>query len=289
MDLKQSLVALAGLLLIGILTVNLAGALIVNSADSLKLKPGEEGRMDIVLKNTFDFTVKEVSLSLDLTGLPLTTIGSSESSVDEIDEDDKETFAFILRADSSAKAGDYKVPYTISYKNASSVKKGTIGITITAQPDLIFSASTENPIVGRNGKVVLKIINKGLGEARFVNLRINPSGLNLLSEDQAYIGSIDSDDFETLTSNVLFKSKSAVISGLVEYSDLDNKKYTKSFALSLTVYSEEEALESGLISKNNTIIYVLIFLVLIVVWLIYRAIRKRRKARLSMQSEKFSG
>ena len=45
----------------------------------------------------------------------------------------------------------------------------------------------------------------------------------------------------------------------------------------IEVYTQEEAIALGLIQKSNTLTYVIILVVLIVVWFIYRSWRKRKK------------
>jgi len=270
------------------LASTLTSALIVSSVDSPVLAPGEEGRLTVILKNTFDNDIEDVSLSLDLSTIPFTAVGSSEFSLNRIDNDDKESFVFLLRADSSAKTGDYSIPYTITYRNSSTPKKGTIGIKISAKPNLDFTSSTDIPVIGQKSKLTLKIVNKGLGDAKFVSFTLSPDGLTLLSEPTIYIGSIDSDDFESASFDVIYQSKSATLAGNLEYRDIDNKLYTKSISIPVEVYTKDEAIKKGIIQKSNTTTYILVVVILIVLWLIWRAIAKRRRLKKSMQKMKES-
>lgn len=283
---KNKLILSSIITLIAIMfLINVTSALTVNSATADTISPGKEGTLTIVLKNTFNHDVEEVTLSLDLTGLPLTTIGSSSETQDEIQEDERETFVFTLRADTNAKAGDYKIPYTITYKNSSSTipLKGTIGIRISAKPEISYVVSADTPVIGSKGKINLKIINKGLGEARFATIKIEPTGYILLSDSEVYIGSINSDDFETASFDVIFKSKNAQLSGSLEYSDLEGKKYFTPLDSSLKVYTQDEAVKQGIIKKSNVGMYIGIIVLIIVIWLVWRAIAKRRRLRKSMQ------
>lgn len=266
-------------LTVALLFIPVASALVVSDVSADTIAPGQQGRLDITLKNTLDVDVKDVSLTLDFTGLPLSPVGSSEQSVKEIDDDDRESFTFTIRADTSAKVGDYKVPYTITYKNASTTRKGTIGVRVAAPPTLSITGMIEKPVIGQQTKVTLTIVNKGLGEARFASLTAQFSGMTTLSEKQKYIGSIDSDDFETVTFIVIPTSKLASITGTLDYQDSDANKKTLSFDIPLTLYTHDEAVEKGIIAKNNTPIIMLSIAVLIILWLIYRTIAKRRRMR----------
>ena len=266
-----------------IILLGSVSALSIYDVASDTIAPGKEGQLKIILKNTLSDDVEDVTLSLDLANVPFTTLGGSSETQDEIQEGDRETFTFTLRADTSAKAGDYKIPYTITYKNASSALKGTIGVRISAKPEISYTASADVPVIDSKGKINLKIINKGLGEARFATLRITPQGYTLLSDSEVYIGSINSDDFETASFDVIFKSKSASLSGILEYSDLEGKKYSLPLAYSLNVYTQDEAVKQGIIKKNNAGMYVGLIILLIIIWLVYRNIAKRRRLKKSMQ------
>lgn len=260
-----------------------ASALVISSVDAPTLMPGKEGKLSITVKNTFDNDLEEVSLSLDLSTVPLTSVSSSEFSVPRIDSDDRETVTFLLRADTNAKTGDYNIPYTITYKNATAPKKGTIGIKISAKPDLSYTASSDAPVIGEKGKITLKLVNRGLGEARFVAFTLLPQGFTLLSEEQVYIGSINSDDFESIVFEVIVTSKRAEVIGTLEYRDSDNNHYTKEIRIPLTVYTKDEAITKGIITKSNVPFYIGSILLIVVLWLIYRSIAKRRRLKKSLE------
>lgn len=270
-------------LTLALLILPLASALIVSDVSADTLIPGKEGRVDITLKNTLGKDIEDVSFTLDFTGVPLAPVDSSEVSVDELDKNDKESFSFIIRADSSAKVGDYKIPYTITYRNNTTLKKGTIAIRISADPLLSFTANIAEPIIGSKTKATFKVINKGLGEARFVSVQFQGTGLTILSEKEVYIGSIDSDDFETVTLDVLITGKSATLSGTLEYQDDNVKSFTKVFDLPLQVYTNDEAIAKGIAQPNNAPFYLGGIVLLLFVWFIYRTIAKRRRMRLAAE------
>ncbi|MEK6927602.1 MAG: hypothetical protein AABX11_04155 [Nanoarchaeota archaeon] len=275
--------------LLSVFLVSSASALIISSVDSDTIAPGQEGNVKITIKNNLDYDIEDVSFALDFSSalLPLSSKGSSEETISDISEDDKESVTFTIRADSSAKVGDYKVPFTITYltsNNSIKVQTGTIGVRVSASPNLDFSASVDSPVIGEKTKLSLKLLNKGLGEAKFVSISLTPEGYTLLSDNSEFISSIDSNDFDTASFDIILKSKSATLSGTVEYRDLDNKVYTESINLSLTVYSKDEAIKNGIITKSNTSFYVLLILILLVIWFIWRAIKKRNRLKKSREA-----
>ncbi len=272
------------LLLLGIiLCIASVSALTITSVDAPTLAPGQEGPLSITIKNTLGFDIKEVSISLDFSSLPISSVGSSEDSVDRIDRNDRETFSFTIRAETNAKTGDYNIPYSLTYKNTTSVKRGTIGIRISAQPELSYSASLETPIQGEKTKLSIKIVNKGLGEARFVSFSLSPFGYTLLSEKEVYLGSISSDDFQTAVFDVIFTSQKPSLTGTLSYTDDSNRKVDVPISLPLTVYSRDVAIQKGIISKSKLPMYIGTILVIIIIWIFWRLIAKRRRMQRSLE------
>lgn len=267
-----------------ILLTNIASAITIRSITADAISPNKEGTISVEIKNTLNDTATDISMVLDFTNLPFIPIGSSEDSISELDEDDTDELIFAVKATNDIAPGDYKIPFTLSYNvnNLPKQSKGTIGLIVKANPELYFSLSASNPIINQQGKLTLKIVNKGLADARFVSLKLiqNPSDYTLLSDSEVYIGKISSDDFETSAFDVFYKSKNPIFTAILEYSDFDNKKITQTINLPITVYTPEKAIELGIISKNNTPLYIGIAVALIVIWFVYRAIRKRiRRAR----------
>lgn len=271
------------------LSLNLVSAVIINSVDADTFSPGKEGNIRIEVKNIFDKDAEDVSLNLKFTNLPFIPIGTSEQSLDEIQEDDEENFVFRVKASPTIVPGDYEIPYTIEYtlsgESEKNSRSGSIGIKVSANPILDYSVSTENPIISQQGKINFKIVNKGFSNARFVSVKILPNGFTLFSDENIYIGEIDSDDFETEAVNVKFTKINPRFQAIVEYIDFDNKQITENIDLPLKVYSEEKALELGIIQQSKIGIYVSIVILVILLVILWRILKKRQKLKRSQRLE----
>lgn len=266
-------------LIISIITLNLISAMTVNSVDANNFQQGEEQEITIKIKNSLDKDASSVSLTLDMSKLPFSVISSEDDST-EIDEDDTEGFDFTIKASNDAKAGDYSIPYTLTYsidETQQTPKTGTFTLTVEADPELVYSLSVENPIVGSQGKIKLKIVNKGFGDAKFVDVEILSDGYTLLSEAENYIGTVSSDDSETVDIDVVFKKQNPTLNAQIEYRDFNNEKITKNINLPVTVYSKEQALQMGIIKPNNTPYYIVAGIIIFAGWMIIRRIRKKRR------------
>jgi hypothetical protein len=270
-----------------LLSLSLASAVIVDSVSQDKLFPGESASISVKVKNTLTDDVDDVSVVLNLDNTQFTSIGGAEDSEEEIDEDDEEGFSFELKAPANLAPGDYNIPYTITYtfKDNESVKTGSFGITVGAETELSYGIETEKNIVGEKGSVSVKIVNSGLGDIGFMNVRVlSATGFEILSTQEDYIGTVRSDDFETATFDVAFKKTNAVLTVQIKYKDFDNNEATKTVTLPFTVYSRERALELGLIQKSNTWIYGVV-IGLVILWFIWRKWRKARKKKQKLNAE----
>ncbi len=266
-----------------ILVSTLASAVTIGTVTTPVFAPGEEAKIFIELENNLKDDAKDISLTLELTNVPFVSVGSSQVSIDEIDEGDEEDFGFTLKASNNIPPGDYSIPYTLEFKIDSTpqIRKGTIGISIQGKTKLQYTINTENPVLNQQGQLTLRIINKEFGDAKFVLIKIIPDGFTLLSDDEVYIGEVESDDFETATFDVIFKSTAPKFTARVEYKDFANNNKVEIVELPIKVYSTEEALELGIINKNNTNLYILSAITLILAFILYRTIKRRLRIRKS--------
>jgi hypothetical protein len=272
---------LVALIIFILAVLKLASAISVD-AEYITIYPGEDGDVSVIIDNNENFDIEDISVSLDLSKLPFSTIGNSEDNIGDINEDDDDSVSFTIKASTDITPGDYNIPYKIKYVNSDNnddlQKEGSFGIRVSSKTDVDFSAETQgNAIVGRGGKISLEIINKGLGEIKSVSVQLIPNGYELLSKDKIFIGSIDGDDTDSASFEVIYKSANPVLSAKIVFKDFDNKEQIKNVNIPLKVYTEEEALKLGIIKKSNIGIYLGSLVILILAWIIYRKIRKSKK------------
>jgi hypothetical protein len=267
------------------LSVGLASAISID-ADYITIYPGEQGKVSIEIDNNENFDIEEISVSITLANLPFSSIGSSEKSIDEIDEDDDDRVGFTIKASTDIKPGDYSIPYTIKYTNSDTEddlkKEGSFGIRISSKTDLDFDvqakgAEITSPLVGKEGRITLEVINRGLGEVKSVSVEITPEGFELLSSEKAFIGTINGDDTDSATFSVIYKSTTPTLNAKITYKDFDNNDQVQELTLPFKVYGEKEALDLGIIKKSKSGLYITIIIILLIIWIIWRKIRKSRK------------
>lgn len=275
---------ITGILLISL--VSLSSALIINSVsmDHDTIAPGEKSSVTFSVKNNGDNDLTDVSISLDFTNIPLAPYdSSSEYTINQLDSDKTKEVSFQILAFNNAASGIYKIPVNIKYNEDGIIanRQSIISIMVNSIPIIDINYDDGLLLKGQNNKVTIKIINKGLADVKFLELNAeSSSSYNIISQSQVYIGDVDSNDFQTADFSIYFNNNPSKLVSLplnVKYKDVTNKEYTQNFDIQLKVYTKEQAQSLGLVSADNTIYIVLGIIVLIVVFFIYRAIRKRRR------------
>lgn len=290
---KSKIIYTLSLIILLALASLVSAQVTIEEVNQESLHPGQQARLSLEISNDFNYDIEDVSLSLIFGSVQqgqinlnqeviLSSVGSSTDNQDKINEDDSESFGFDIKASNNAVPGTYNIGYILSYKrentNETIEKTGTIGITIKADPIIELSLDSENNIIGQRGTIKIKIVNKGLADARFVNLKVKDySGITLLSSDNVYFGTIDSDDFDNANFNVIFSKKSGYLNIELEYMDFENDRETITEELAFSAYTQEEAIQKSILKKNNTSLYVIGIILFLLVWFIIRKIRKNRK------------
>ena len=263
------------------------------SAEPSVVAPGSKSKLTITLKNYATSLLKDIKIVLDLgkSGdevTPFSPIGSTNENVlAYIEPESTKSVEFELIADPGAVSKSYKIPMSIRYSDAlgrNYSKSNIITLIVGDEPDISVGIDISTIYTaGAAGEITIKIVNKGLPDIKFVNVKLDKSDkYRVVSPTEVYIGNIDSDDYETADFKMYIEKASEnkiVLPLTVEYKDANNKDYKKVVNLELPLYGYFDAKKLGLEKGNKTPIYVLLIAVIIVLvgYFAYRFGRKRSK------------
>jgi len=272
-----------------------------------KIKPGEEAQVNITVKNMADSTMNDISFKLDLTyadllssataitaadsiiafnALPFAPIGSAtEQKIYSLGPGKEAVFTYNLIAYSDADSKVYKIPVKITYYDelqTQYIKDDIIGLIVGTKPELSVVIDETDIYVGKqSGTVVVRFINKGFSDVKFLDVNLASNGdYELLSPEEVYIGNVDSDDYETAEFEIYLKNGAGRKEGeiklpiMIEYRDANNNVYTEEHDLMLKVLSAKKL---GI--KSNSGVSIFLFLLVIggVVYFFYRRRKKKNK------------
>ncbi|GIU69583.1 MAG: hypothetical protein KatS3mg002_0819 [Candidatus Woesearchaeota archaeon] len=266
--------------------------------DSVKIvpesiAPGSSGKIYIIVKNIASNSFTDLSLKLNLQSviggtiidLPFAPIGSStEKRIYRLGSGQTAEFSYDIVVYPNAESKIYKIPFVLEYYDTLGTKRNksdVIGITVSSVPEL--SAILDRTDINSDrlsGTVSLKIINKGLGDIKFLNAILqNNESYEILSESNVnYIGNLESDDYQTIDYKIsVMKGVDRIVLPLkLEYRDATNKYYETTINIPLQI------VESKKINKVNgkgtsIMIFIVIILILVAAWIFYKRTRKNKK------------
>ncbi|MBU0957427.1 MAG: hypothetical protein KKF56_01310 [Nanoarchaeota archaeon] len=274
------------LIVMSMFLLNFAVALSVTDVDSSpsEISPGDKVSVILTVDNNLNADAKDVSVMLDLKDVPFAPFqSSSEQLIDEINEGDSEEMEFNLIAFPDSDSGIYKIPVKIIYliDDEEKTSEGLISLMISADPKIEVSIEDTLLIKGENSNLNIRITNSGLGNAKLLSVRLNPSsGIKIVGLDNVYIGNIDSDDFDSSEFNIFVNENSPSNINFpitIKYRDSQNKEITENKNVVVRAYTQDQAVELGLISKSNTLMVVGVIVFLVLIYILYKSIKKRRK------------
>ena len=138
-------------------------------------------------------------------------------------------------------------------------------------------------IKGQSSELIIRIVNSGLGDVKLLSLELETvRGMRILDNKKVYIGDIDSDDFDSVEFKLKVDENAPSIISLpikLNYKDFQNNNIEENKNLELRIYTKEQAINLGLVKKSNTLVIVIGIIILIILFLVYRAIRKKLKKK----------
>ncbi len=263
-------------------TLQAKGAVLV--VDSYKVTPspvvpGQTATVELELRNAGRLAVKNVDVSIDLTDEKFSTIGTgTKQRVSYIGIGATEKVTFQLASDTSTEVKVYNIPVSLAYedeRNTAYTDTAKISLVVNAKPEISLTVdSTKFEKKTVPGTVSLKVVNKGVVNLKYVTVRLTQtSDYDVLSpSNEAYVGNLDSDDFETVDFTIKPLVESPRLSVQLEFKDPYNLDFSQQYDLPLRIITAKE------LGQKKTPWVAIVVGVLVVIGIIYWW-RKGKKKR----------
>jgi hypothetical protein len=231
-------------------TLQAKGASVV--VDSFKVVPspvvpGQTAIVELQLRNAGRLAVKNVDVSLDLTDSKFSTLGTgTKQRVSYIGIGEVETVKFELASDTSTEVKLYNIPVSLAYedeRNTAYTDTAKISLVVNAGPEISLTVdSTKFDDKKKPGTVSLKVVNKGIVDLKYVTVTLvqTPDYEILSPSNEAYVGNLDSDDFETVDFTIKPLVESPRLSVQLEFKDPYNVDFSQQYDLPLRIITEKE-------------------------------------------------
>ncbi|MEM2018092.1 MAG: hypothetical protein QXI41_01270 [Candidatus Pacearchaeota archaeon] len=250
-----------------------------------KVRPGKEVELKIRIKNTANSEIKNVVFNFDIKDLPFASQSVTEQRIASLDAKEEKEVLLKLFVLADAEIKTYKIPLKITYEDSygqSYAKNDTIALQVYEEPRLELSIDSKL-IIQKPSKVQVKVLNKGLGDIMFVEIKLLSSSDYDIIQGYEYIGKISSDDYDTTEFQIIPKKNSLILKLLLNYRDSNNQEYTKIEELPSKVYTISEAQKAGLLPKSHLAL-TLIIIFLVAAIFIWRVVSKKRKQNIEIEN-----
>ena len=254
--------------------------------DPAEVRPGSEAKITVVVKNYAPNTLKDILVKMDTSAAtPLAPVGgSSEKRVASLAPGASAQIVFdaIVLPDAAPRV--YKVPLTLQYGDElgkTYSKDDVLTVVVSDSPRIAVALDSTTIIrAGTQGKVSIKIVNQGLSEAKFMRVTVQTgSGFELISPAEIYIGTLNSDDYDTAEATLFVKPgiKSLEVPLKIEFTDALNKDRVQSVSVPIRLYSEDEISSIGLEQKAGMNIVIVLVAIVVVGYLAYQGYKRFKK------------
>lgn len=255
------------------------------------VKPGQEAKVGILLKNMADSFLKDVKVKLDLTGLDVSTVSSiNEQIIQKINGKEETLVEFTLLPEADIDLSVIKIPLNLEFKdNINNVytQNSTFGLVIGSPVEHVtYLEDTDITSLDKAGEATIRVSNKGVNNIKFLTMELKPSSqYEILSTPKEYVGKIDSDDYESVTYKIYPKESDdnniVTLRVLLEFKDNYNKAYAVEEEIPLKVYDTETAQKYGLVPKPSYtgLIVVIVIIIAVVAFIIYRRRKKKKQLK----------
>jgi LPXTG-motif cell wall-anchored protein len=253
-----------------------------------RVAPGTSNKMSLELENLADSQLKNIEVSLDVSGedLPFATSDSSTKNLDAVERGESLSLNYTLNIDESAENSVYKLPIEIRFEDEAGTEftqETTTGVNVGGTPDLEAELNTEDALTEGTREITFRLVNRGHGSADFVSMELQENeNIEVIGSNDVYIGSMDSDDFQTASFrvNVNAEQESVEVNEIdfpveISYTDQSGDK-TETQEVSAELYSHKDLQRYGLSSGNSLVPIAAVGLILIAGGLLYWR-RKRKK------------
>lgn len=251
------------------------------------VQPGGTADLEVVLTNLQDQTLSNLIISLASNTTNYVVLDGNDKKVDVLPGGSEIRVPFKVGISPSSFSSFYPIDVKINYvsplRGGSSVTK-TGGIQVSGASSFNVAGSTTPSPLTLNDQIynlALKISNTGNSPVRALSVTVDADFLNFINGNGDYIGTLNLDDFSTLSLNAVVKpgttngQKNMTVHLI--YKDTYNREYSDIETVSIQVFSVSEA--NAISGQSSGILWLIILVIISAgVWFGVRKYKSKNKA-----------
>ncbi|MFH0868944.1 MAG: hypothetical protein V1839_01825 [archaeon] len=195
-----------------------------------------------------------------------------------------------LYVDKGALQGEYELNLKLcTNADCSSYAKTPVKITVKTGGLPKIEVGVESSDIfygGKRGTITMHILNRGMLDTKFLVAELQASDMyDIISPPRVYIGELKSDDYETIEYDIYVKksvgavqSEKVVMPFTLDYSDSNDKEYSETQNVIMTVYSPADLKEIGLVpGGSGSMVFIAIAVIAAFgAFMLYKKFRKKK-------------
>lgn len=252
------------------------------------IAPGKEGDLNIKIKNNANYYIDDVRIKLSLPSNIYLSNDVSDIKISKLNAGESKEVKYKIIVSPTSSEGVYSGVLNVNYIShfgASYLNIGeerfdnfTFGIIVKSSPEFFANVDSTELYKGNNiGKVTIKFVNNDVANIKFLTVELKESDdYEILSNNQQYIGDLDSDDYESVDFKIKLKNEDDKIMLPLElvYKDSLNNNYSEKREVELDIRSAKEL---G-VKTNGILQSIIIFLFFLIIgYYSYRKYKKKKK------------
>lgn len=264
-----------------IITVQSPSYIAIESLTPTTFQSGEKQTMKLTITNGGGTTVNNVRISWTDASNRIFPYGTGNTIfIPSIGEHLKQTAETDIVVSPGATQGVYPLTFTIMYDDQTGAQQTAtyvVGIKVEGRYNFVVSTDEQSALVpGKTGDFTVKIANGGSQDAQYMIASIEKDGIiKDVNPELAYIGIIESDDFDTQNFIVEIGQVSPGIYPInvnLEYQDVYGQSYNGTYAIKIRVISASEA-------ENSQDNYTWLLVIVVIAAVAYLWFRRRKKKK----------
>lgn len=253
-------------------------ALIIDGVDlPERVAPGSTNDVTVTLRNLANTQFKNIDVELDLDDLPIAVGDTSRKRVPRLGGGETVNVTYRMFVDEAADRGIQRIPVSLEYQNVagnSFTQEQTTGVVVGGYSDIAVGVErTDIYSAGTRGELTLRVVNRGAGEASFVNVAIpDAEEYEVLSSPDIYIGNMIPDDYQTAEFDIYVENAvdSLQVPVKVSYVNAEGRSVEETQEIHVQLYEDALLARYGLANGTDPFLYLaLVAVVAIVLGAVY--------------------
>lgn len=214
------------------------------------ITPGRTANVTLTISSSAGSLLRDVVAQLTLDDTPFVTDASTaRRNIGEISGGAQATTTYRLTARPDASADIYSVPVTITFLDADGenrTQQDRVGLRVTTEQNTVAIVEDAQR-TSQGTEVTVRIVNKGLSEIKFLQAAVEDAqGYTINAQQkQAYLGNVDSDDWETLRFTVDTDQERIDVPLTYSYEDTFNNQHQDNATLSISIPPQDTSIGAG--------------------------------------------